>query len=69
MEHGIPTPYRAAFLGHRIEVNESSYETPMGFEFMRQKMGISMAAAAQESASAVRNLFEFRSRRDSESAK
>lgn len=58
-EQGIPTPYRAAFLGHRIEVNEGNYETPMGFEFMRAKMGNSMAEAAQQFATAVPNLFQL----------
>jgi len=47
-ERGIPISYRAAFLGHRIEVNESNYETPMGFEFLRQRIGGSMAGVAKE---------------------
>ena len=42
-ERGIPTAYRAAFLGHRIEVNEGSYETAMGIEFLRSKLGRSLA--------------------------
>jgi len=46
-------------LGHRIEVNEGSYETPMGFEFMRQRMGSSMAQAAKELCAAGPVLVQF----------
>jgi integrase len=57
-ERGIPTPYRATFLGHRIEVNEDNYETAMGYEFMRAKMGRSMAESAADLDRTVRDLFE-----------
>ncbi|MFC1610706.1 tyrosine-type recombinase/integrase [Myxococcota bacterium] len=58
-ERGIPVAYRAAFLGHREEVNESSYETDMSVAFMRERMGQSMTPRAGEFSSAVRDLFEL----------
>jgi len=46
LERGIPVTYRAAFLGHREEVNESNYETEMAISFMRERLGKSMAPEA-----------------------
>ena len=68
-ERGIPTTYRAEFLGHRIEVNEGNYKTAMGYEFMRQKMGRSMAEAAAEFSKVVPNLFHLRAERDAAAGK
>jgi integrase len=57
-ELGIPVAYRAAFLGHREDVNEGNYETEIAIEFMRQRMGASMANAPDPSG-AVPDLFQL----------
>jgi len=67
-ERGIPVAYRAAFLGHREDVNEGNYETEMAVEFMRERMGNSMATGASDSSGAVRVLFELPKNAEAQSA-
>ena len=63
-ERGIPVAYRAAFLGHREDVNEGNYETEMAVAFMRERMGTSMVSEVSEFSGAVRDLFESGTRGD-----
>jgi integrase len=58
-ERGIPVAYRAAFLGHREEVNEDNYETEMAVRFMLERMGQSMAPGGHDPSNAVPDLFQL----------
>ena len=49
--------FRADFLGHSIEVNESNYRTDMDIEFVRARMGRSMALDTSKPVAAVGNSF------------
>ena len=58
-EQGVPVAYCAAFLGHREEVNQLSYETELGIEFMRERMGGSAPSRPPSSSDAGRVLVEM----------